>query len=161
MNGEVDVSGRALMVLSIRPSHGADAVSLQAWVDTAFTGELVIPQATITRLGLPQSAAVMAGLADGTQVVLDTFSCVIDWFGQERVVEVVENDGNLPLLGVGSISYTRLMSMAQVWLERLRAGAGPASPLDDAATGSTAAAADTAASAALRRMPRALFEYQP
>jgi predicted aspartyl protease len=48
MNGEVDVSGRALIVLSIRPSHGADAVSLQAWVDTAFTGELVIPQATIT-----------------------------------------------------------------------------------------------------------------
>ena len=81
MNGEVDVSGRALIVLSIRPSHGADAVSLQAWVDTAFTGELVIPQATMTRLGLPQSAAVMAGLADGTQVVLDTFSCVIDWFG--------------------------------------------------------------------------------
>jgi predicted aspartyl protease len=89
MNGEVDVSGRALIVLSIRPSHGAEAVSLQAWVDTAFTGELVIPRATITRLGLPQSAAVMAGLADGTQVVLDTFSCVIDWFGQERVVEVV------------------------------------------------------------------------
>jgi predicted aspartyl protease len=49
MNGEVDVSGRALIVLSIRPSHGA--VSLQTWVDTAFTGELVIPQATITRLG--------------------------------------------------------------------------------------------------------------
>ena len=49
MNGEVDVSGRALIVLLIRPSHGADAVSLQAWVDTAFTGELVIPRATITR----------------------------------------------------------------------------------------------------------------
>ena len=54
----------------------------------------------------------------------------------------------------GSISYTRLISMAQVWLERLRAGAGPGSPLDDAATGSNAAAA-------LRRIPRALFEYQP
>ena len=108
MNGEVDVSGRALIVLSIRPSHGTDAVSLPAWVDTAFTGELVIPQATITRLGLPQSAAVMAGLADGTQVVLDTFSCVIDWFGQERVVEVVENDGNLPLLGVGLLWERKL-----------------------------------------------------
>jgi hypothetical protein len=57
----------------------------------------------------------------------------------------------------GSIAYTRLMSMAQVWLARLRAGTGPASPLDDAAAGSNAAAA----SAALRRIPRALFEYQP
>ncbi len=61
----------------------------------------------------------------------------------------------------GSISYTRLMSMAQVWLERLRIGAGPASPLNDATTGSTVAAAATAASAALCRIPRALFEYQP
>jgi hypothetical protein len=48
----------------------------------------------------------------------------------------------------GSISYTRLMSMAQVWLARLRGGAG--------AAGSSAAAA-----AAFERMPRALFEYQP
>jgi hypothetical protein len=67
----------------------------------------------------------------------------------------------------GSTSYSRSMSMAQVWLERLRAAAGPASPLDDTATGSTAVAAATAASAAciddpcrqvsvlarLRRMP--------
>jgi hypothetical protein len=41
------------------------------------------------------------------------------------------------------------MSMAQVWLARLRAGAG--------AAGSPEAAA---ASACFRRMPRALFEYQ-
>jgi hypothetical protein len=43
------------------------------------------------------------------------------------------------------------MSMAQVWLARLRSGAG--------AAGSPKAVA--AASAVLRRMPRALFEYQP
>ena len=53
------------------------------------------------------------------------------------------------------------MSMAQVWLERLRTETGPASPLDDAAGGSSVAAAASAASAALRRIPRALFEYQP
>ena len=51
----------------------------------------------------------------------------------------------------GSISYTRLMSMAQVWLARLRAGAGAAGSPDAVA----------AASARLRRRPRALFEYQP
>jgi hypothetical protein len=41
--------------------------------------------------------------------------------------------------------------VAQVWLARLRTGAG--------AAGAPAAAAT--ASAAFRRMPRALFEYQP
>jgi hypothetical protein len=42
------------------------------------------------------------------------------------------------------------MSMAQVWLARLRAGGGAAS------AGESAAAA-----AAFERMPRVLFEYQP
>ncbi len=41
-------------------------------------------------MGLQQSAAVMAGLADGSQVVLDTDGCIMQWFGQERKVEVVE-----------------------------------------------------------------------
>ena len=108
MNGEVDDSGRALITLSLRPTLDAKAVPLQVWVDTAFTGELVVPRATVRALGLPQSAAIMAGLADGTQVVLDTFSCVLDWFGQQRIVEVVENDGNLPLLGVGLLWERKL-----------------------------------------------------
>jgi hypothetical protein len=55
----------------------------------------------IERMGLQQSAAVMAGLADGTQVVMETFSCIVDWFGQQQRVEVVENEGQVALLGVG------------------------------------------------------------
>jgi hypothetical protein len=51
----------------------------------------------------------------------------------------------------GSISYTRLMSIAQVWLARPGAATSGVSPLD-------AAPACSAASAALRRIPRALFE---
>ena len=102
MNGEVDDSGRALIVLPMRPSVDADATPVAAWVDTAFTGDLVIPRGTIERLGLRQSAAVMAGLADGTRVVLETYSCMVQWFGQERVVEVVGNDGEFP----GSIAVS-------------------------------------------------------
>jgi clan AA aspartic protease len=108
MNGEVDDSGRALISIRLRVSVDAGATVLPAWVDTAFTGELVIPRGTIQTLGLRQSAAVMAGLADGKQVVLDTYSCILDWFGQERLVEVVENDGQFPLLGVGLLRDRRL-----------------------------------------------------
>lgn len=50
----------------------------------------------------------MAGLADGTQVVLETYTCVIEWFGQKRIVEVVENEGQFPLLGVGLLKERRL-----------------------------------------------------
>ena len=108
MNGEVDSSGRALIALKVRPFEDADASELKAWIDTAFTGELVIPRATIERLGLRQSAAIMAGLADGTEVVLDTYGCIIQWFGQQRPVEVIENEGPFPLLGVGLLRDRKL-----------------------------------------------------
>ena len=62
----------------------------------------------IQQLGLTQSSVVMAGLADGTEVVLDTFSCVLEWFGGQQPVEVVESDGLLPLLGVGLLRGHRL-----------------------------------------------------
>jgi clan AA aspartic protease len=77
-------------------------------VDTAFTGELVLPRLEIERLGLPQSSAITAGLADGNQVLLETFSCLLEWFDEERQVEVVESSGQLPLLGVGLLRRHRL-----------------------------------------------------
>ena len=101
MRGEVDSSGGALIALRVRPSEDAEASELKAWVDTAFTGELVIPRATIQRLGLRQSAAVVAGLADGKAVVLETYGCIVEWFGEQRRIEVIANDGRFPLLGVG------------------------------------------------------------
>jgi len=70
-------------------------------VDTGFTGELVLPQERISTLGLLQSAAVKAELGDGSEVVLDICSCLIEWFGQEKHIEVVASTGQLPLLGVG------------------------------------------------------------
>ncbi len=56
----------------------------------------------------------------------------------------------------GAISKTRLISIAQVWLARVRAGAGSAVGLAEL-PGCSAAAA----SACFRRRPRLLFDYQP
>lgn len=108
MNGEVDHADRAMIFLTIRPFHNAEAVRLAVWVDTAFTGDLVVPRKVIEELGLRQSAAVTAGLADGTQVVLETYSCVVEWFGGPKTVEVVGNDGKIPLLGIGLLRDRRL-----------------------------------------------------
>jgi clan AA aspartic protease len=108
VNGHVDRSGRALIKLRIRSTPTAESVELSCWIDTAFTGELVVPRAIIDQLELPHSSAVMAGLADGTQVVLDTFSCAIEWFDEVRLVEVVESDGEFPLIGVGLLKATKL-----------------------------------------------------
>jgi clan AA aspartic protease len=108
VNGKVDRSGRALIALQVRPTQTAESTELTAWVETAFTGDLVIPRSMINQLQLPQSSAVMAGLADGTEVVLDTFSCVVEWFDEERNIEALESAGEFPLLGIGLLQGSKL-----------------------------------------------------
>lgn len=108
MNGEVDAAGRALLVLPITRPDSAEPVNLVVWVDTAFTGELVLPRAMIESLRLPQSAAVLARLADGQDVVLESHTCTVEWFGDARQVEVISNDGQFPLLGVGLLCDRKL-----------------------------------------------------
>ena len=101
MNGHVDSYGRALVSVSVRPSDVEAARVIQVWIDTGFNGDLVLPQQQIDDLALPLSGTVKAILADGSEVALKRYACLIDWFGDERDLEVVANDGESPLLGVG------------------------------------------------------------
>jgi clan AA aspartic protease len=101
MIGHVDDSGRALVAVSIRPTASAEALEVEAWIDTGFSGDLVLPLQQIEDFALPQSGTVGAILADGSQVTLKTHSCLIEWFGKLRELEVVANEGACPLLGVG------------------------------------------------------------
>jgi predicted aspartyl protease len=91
MIGHVDDSGRALVAVSIRPTASAEALEVEAWIDTGFSGDLVLPLQQIEDFALPQSGTVGAILADGSQVTLKTHSCLIEWFGKLRELEVVTN----------------------------------------------------------------------
>ena len=101
MTGLVDDYGRSLISITVRHPGTALAATWDAWVDTGCTGELVIPKPHISTLGLTCSGQVKAGLADGSVVFLDTFTCLVDWFGTTRQIEAVGNDGRFPLIGVG------------------------------------------------------------
>jgi clan AA aspartic protease len=101
MIGVIDDFGRALLSVSLRSALDESAELLEVWVDTGFTGELVLPHRVIELFRLPKSGSVDAILADGSAVELSTFTCFIDWFDAKRRVEVVENDGDRALLGVG------------------------------------------------------------
>ena len=101
MTGIVDSGGRAL--LPIRLQHPVSQVEtvLEAWIDTGFTGDLVMPAKLIGSLGLPLGSQVTATLADGSVLQLDTYYCFLEWFGQWKSIEVIANQGQFPLLGVG------------------------------------------------------------
>lgn len=109
MNGIVDEFGRALLDLKIRSTANEDPVGITVRVDTAFNGELVVPRAMIEPLGLEQSAGIRARLADGSEVTLESYTCILDWFGDQRAVEVIANNGQMPLLGIGMLIGHRLV----------------------------------------------------
>ena len=108
MNGIVDEFGRALVTLTIRASQEAQPIEIQAWIDTAFDGELVMPRPIIEAAKLEQTACIDARLADGKTVNLESFACTLNWFDDFVAVEVIANDGVYPLLGIGLLTDRRL-----------------------------------------------------
>lgn len=108
MIGHVDHAGRAIVTIDVQASNEAAACTIQAWIDTGFTGELVMPHHSIEKLALHHSGTTKAILADGSEVVLKTHTCTIDWFGEKRDLEVIANDGEYPLLGIGLLMEREL-----------------------------------------------------
>ena len=108
MNGRVDENGRALVTVAIRASAESSPHQLQAWIDTGFNADLVLPQRYIDDLGLAQSGTLVGTLADGSEIPLDQYECWIDWFGEQFDLEVVAADGEYPLLGVGLLAQRDL-----------------------------------------------------
>jgi clan AA aspartic protease len=107
MTGWVDAAGRSLVAIRVKPSDHSLPTQLESWIDTGFTGELVLSQSTIAALSLPQSGTAQAQLADGSIILMNTYSCLLEWFGSLKQV-VVGNDGDFPLLGVGLLRGHKL-----------------------------------------------------
>lgn len=101
MTGHVDAKGRALLTLKLQNPVDRTVHAVTVWIDTAFSGEIVLPRGQVASFGLRVVQAVSAILADGSEAELDTYWGHLDWFGEWRPVEVIANDGQFPLLGVG------------------------------------------------------------
>jgi clan AA aspartic protease len=101
MKGTADSAGRALLEVELKSENGAPGTMVTDWIDTGFTGDLVLTTGHINALNLSLSGTVGAVLADGTEVAMKTYACSIRWFGKWQHLEVVESVGEHALLGVG------------------------------------------------------------
>ena len=101
MIGHVDARNRALLTVSVSKNMASLSVPVTTWIDTAFDGHLVFSRKLIEALDLDALVETEAILADGSKVVLETFLCFLDWFGERRALQVIANDGSFPLLGTG------------------------------------------------------------
>lgn len=101
MNGRVDESNRALLEISVCAQVNGNYSPVLTWIDTAFDGHLVFSGKLIEELHLEVLAKTEAVLADGSKVVLDTYLCYVDWFGDRKALQVIANEGRFPLVGTG------------------------------------------------------------
>ena len=100
MNGTVDRRGRALLTIPVRPTEDGSESPIDIWVDTGFTGDLILPRPLIEQLGLLESSVVKAAMGDGRKAEMNTFRAWINWFGEDLDVEVIVSSGQNALLGV-------------------------------------------------------------
>lgn len=83
-----------------------DFRTVEAVVDTGFTGALAFPASIIRELGLTHYGDRTVNLADG-QKPLPIYGALIHWLGQLRAAPVYQIDGN-PLAGNALLTGCRL-----------------------------------------------------
>lgn len=101
MTGTVDGAGRALLPITLRHPVSGSEKTIEAWIDTAFSGELVVPSLLLADLASFPTTSIRARLADGSEVDLGAITLLLNWLGSLRNVEVVTAQGQFPLLGTG------------------------------------------------------------
>ena len=104
MKGKVDDSMRALIAVDVKSSLSDKVEQVEAWVDTAFDGHFVFSSGLSKELDLDTLVETEAILADGSKVVLQTYVCFIEWFGEKIAAQVVANEGRFPLLGTAMLA---------------------------------------------------------
>ena len=99
MNGLVDAFGPALLAIEISPAGSGETTQIEVWVTDRFLANLVLPVRELPTW-IYKSGSVDAVLADGTPIEFHTYTSRDNWFGSDRQLEVVANNGDYPLLGV-------------------------------------------------------------
>ena len=108
MKAWVDEENRAMVEVQVASHARSKRQAIHAWIDTAFDGYLVMPKSEIERLSLGVLADTDAVLADGSTIRLRCYYCVVDWLDEIIPVQVVENNGNLPLVGTSLLAKVDL-----------------------------------------------------
>ena len=108
ITGIVDEFGRSLVPLFLQTKPAETPIEIVGWIDTGFTGDLVLPISTIRQLGLKLVSNVEARLADGSISSYDVFIGWTTWFGISRKIEVIAGDSSVPLFGIGLLSGLKL-----------------------------------------------------
>ena len=98
ISGRVNSDIEAIIQLVVIGPEG-ESESIEAVIDTGFSGHLTLPESTIDSLQLTWLGREPAQLADGNTELFDVFSARVNWDGRIRKIEVQATEAQ-PLVGM-------------------------------------------------------------
>ena len=120
ITGKIVDNQEAIIELKIVDAN--DTETVEAIIDTGFTGELTLPGNLIDRLGLPRIGGLPITLGDGNEIDVGLYLGMVLWQGEDRIVQVLRTDGR-PLVGMSLLYGNRLildvMTDGEVTIEAL------------------------------------------
>lgn len=119
MQGYVNKNCEA--VIAVVVSNGAKLKSINAVIDTGFTGFLSLPTAIIAELALPWSYRDRGTLGDGSETLFDIYDAMVIWDGQYRGIEINAAETE-PLIGMSLLrGYRRQIDAVEGGLVKISA----------------------------------------
>jgi clan AA aspartic protease len=105
MQGYVNRNCEATILVVVR--NNAKLKTINAVIDTGFTGFLSLPNEIITELDLLWSYRDRGTLGDGSEVLFDIYDAVAIWDGKSQEIEVNSAETD-PLIGMSLLRGYRL-----------------------------------------------------
>jgi clan AA aspartic protease len=102
ITGSVNALLEAVLPLQIEDASG-HLHTIEIVIDTGFTGDMTLPIAQISTLGLPRVGSTVVRLVDGSLRKIDVHDAILWWDGNPVQVRVRAVDTE-PLLGTGLLS---------------------------------------------------------
>ena len=84
-----------------------DRQTVEAVLDTGFSGDLTLSQDLIESLGLDYASEIRMVLADGEDTTVYSYEGFLNWFGQTRRAEIIASEG-VPLLGMSLLNGCKI-----------------------------------------------------
>lgn len=89
MQGRVNQNCEAMLSIAIR---NVDTIkSIDAVIDTGFSGFLTLPSGIIAELDLTWKGRDIATLGDGTSCIFEVYIASVIWDGAYRVIDINES----------------------------------------------------------------------
>ena len=107
IKGKVDGNQQALVTIDVMDGEG-NPQSLEAILDTGFTGYLTLPTDSIQQLGLRSVGRRTFELANGELFEFEAFLAEVFWHGSLRDVLVLQSN-SAPLLGMTLLWGSRVI----------------------------------------------------